>query len=204
MVSTEKTRITVFIGTELAKRFSEFTRQIGISGTALLSSTLPTELGYLAELPRNSESAAKFWTLMDKMDELDGIFAGPAPTTRFNISLDRQDAERLNQLCREKRVARDHVVNSYIRFLVDGEDGVCEAPLLKIAELLKSPRREFEEKRKNSPAQSKLLHDLDDDTFVRVEPVPQDNPYHHLHRSDEEVKRLERMIARESRRPETR
>jgi len=182
MASKEKTRITVFIGAELAKKFSEFTRQIGISGTALLSSTLPTELGYLADLPRNSESAAKFWTLMDKMDELDGVFAGPAPTTRFNISLDRQDAERLNQLCHEKRVTRDSVISSYVRFLVDGEDRVCEAPLLKIAELLKSPRREFEEKRRNSPAESKTLHDLDDDTFIRIEPVPQDNPYRHLHR----------------------
>lgn len=51
------TRITAVIGESLAKRFTELTRQIGVSGTALLSRTLPAEMDYLAALPSNDESA---------------------------------------------------------------------------------------------------------------------------------------------------
>lgn len=64
-MSTEKTRITVFVADELAKKFTELTSRIGVSGTALLNRALPAELDYLAELPENSERAAAVLRLID-------------------------------------------------------------------------------------------------------------------------------------------
>jgi len=48
------TRKTTFVAPAFAEKFTEMTRQIGISGTTLRSSTLPAELNYLADLPANS------------------------------------------------------------------------------------------------------------------------------------------------------
>jgi hypothetical protein len=195
-MSERKTRITASIGVELARKFTEITRRIGISGTALLSRTLPTELNYLAQLPGNSARAEMGWRLMEKLDET------PPKTRRFNVTLYRDDAERMDQLCRERRVRRDSFINGYIGFLVNGEDGVCEAPLKRIGEMLMNPRHEFEEMRRNSPAEDPTASNLKDKTFASQRGVSQANPYSYLHLDAEQLTLLER-IARD-RRPETR
>ena len=171
-MSTAKTRITAFIEDGLAKKFTDLTRRIGVSGTALLSRGLPDELKYLAELPGDSEGEEKTRRPIVKLGKM----------RRFNITLRRQDAERMDQLCREKQVPRDSFIGAYLLFLVGGEEGVCEAPLKRISEMLMNPRREYEEKRKSAPTADTTLYDLKDESFTFVEAVPRDNPYRFLHR----------------------
>jgi hypothetical protein len=155
-------RITAFIEEERARKFTALTSQIGVSGTALLNRALPAELNYLAEVPANSESGAALGRFIDEFDD--------DKYRRLNITLDRTHAERMDQLCREKRVSRDSFLGAFLAFLVYGEQGVCEAPLKKISEMLVNPRHEYEEKRRSGP-----------------EAVPQDNPYRFLHHDEEEV-----------------
>ena len=129
-MSTEKTRITVFVADELAKKFTELMRRMGISGTALLNRTLPAELDYLAKQPANSERAAAVWRSLGTLMHTAGA---SSEWRRFNITLDREDAERMDQICREKRLPRDVFIGAYLDFLVNGAEGVCGAPLEKIS-----------------------------------------------------------------------
>jgi hypothetical protein len=139
---------------------------------------------------------------MEKLDET------PPKTRRFNVTLNRDDAERMDQLCRERRVRRDSFINGYISFLVNGESGVCEAPLRKISEMLMNPRHEFEAMRamrpmrRNGPAEDETLDSLEGETFVSKRAVSPENPYGYLHLDAERLTLLER-IARTGR-PETR
>jgi len=199
-MSKNETRITAFIEEELAKKFTELTRRIGISGTALLSRTVPAELNYLAELPANSERAEKVVRFLAdlKVDEDD---TPPKKPRRFNVTLRREDAKRLDQLCREKGVRRDGFIYAYIDFLVNGADGVCEAPLKKISEILMNPRHEYEEKRRNGPTADRTLYDLEDESFTVIQGVPKENPYSLLHLGEEDLNRWERLI-RKNRTPE--
>jgi len=194
-MSTKSVRITAFIEETTAKRFAEATRRIGISGTALLNRALPAELNYFADLPENSErgaAALRFvqWVADDAGD-------APSKKRRFNITLDREKAERMDEICREKRVPRDLFLALFLNFLVYGADGICEAPLKKIGELLTNPRHEFEEKRKSGPAADETLYNLEDESFTIREAVSQENPYSALHIDDEAVKLWEKAMKRE-------
>jgi hypothetical protein len=193
-------RVTAFIGEGLAKKFVESTRQIGVSGAALLSRTLPGELNYLAEIPSNSERAETAWRLMETLAT--DTRTDSRNVRRLNITLDRQHAERMSQLCREKRIPRDTFIGSYIAFLVNGDSGICEAPLKKISEILANPRHEYEEKRRNSPNEAETLLNLKDDSFTFNTPVSQENPYGHLHIDDDQLDLLERLA--KNRTPENR
>ncbi|MGB7722196.1 MAG: hypothetical protein WBL65_20010 [Bryobacteraceae bacterium] len=173
-MSTEKTRITVFVADELAKKFTEHMRRMGISGTAYLNRGLPAELDYLAELPGNSERAAAVLTLIDTV-------SASSKRRQFNITLDREDAQRMDQLCREKRVPRDVFIGAYLDFLVNGAEGVCEAPLEKISAVLMNPRHEYEEKRKNGPTADETLYNHETEEWTVIKAVPQENPYSGLH-----------------------
>jgi hypothetical protein len=166
-MSKASTRITAFVPEGLAEMFTELTRGIGISGTALLSRTLPSELNHLAGLPTNSERAEMARQMMDRILEID---ATHLKTRRFNITLIREDAERMNTLCREKRVPRDSFIGAYIYFLVKGEEGVCRGPLERIGEMLMNPRREYDEFLLNAS----LLRDEDEEDSPT-------NPYIDLH-----------------------
>ena len=55
MKTETKTRVTTVVDVGHARKFAELTREIGISGTALLSRTVHAELDYLETLPPNSE-----------------------------------------------------------------------------------------------------------------------------------------------------
>jgi hypothetical protein len=173
-MSKKKTRITVFVADELAKEFTGIMRQMGISGTAFLNRGLPTELDYLSELPGNSERAAAVLTLIDTV-------GASSKRRRFNITLDREDAQRMDQLCREKRVPRDIFIGAYLDFLVNGAEGVCEAPLEKISAMLMNPRHEYEEKRKNGPTADETLYNHETEEWTVIKAVPQENPYSGLH-----------------------
>jgi hypothetical protein len=190
-------RITVFIGEELGKKFTGLTRQIGVSGTALLTRTLPVELNYLAEIPSNSEKDETAWRLIGRLIEK---LAATRPR-RLNVTLDRQDAERMDQLCREKRVSRDLFIHQYIYFLVNGDDG-CEAPLVKISKILANPRYEYEQ---NRPKEDET-HYARDGQVIELKAVCQDNPYSSLHIDGESLKLAKGLLEqlRKDRTPETR
>jgi hypothetical protein len=178
MSQTETTRITALIEAGLAKEFTELTRGIGVSGTALLANTLHTELDYLETLPANTEQQGrKLWRGWHA-----GTGAGSraAAKGRFNITLSREDAARLNRLCGAKRVPRHAVINCYVYFLVNGEEGVCEAPLAKIAKLLAEPRSEYEEARSKGSGVDQELYNPGDESWTLVEAVPREHPYHAL------------------------
>jgi len=179
-------RITAFIEEERAKKFAEIVSQIGVSGTALLNRALPSELNYLAKLPSNSERGEAFCRFAERV-------AG-GKYRRFNITLERAEAERMDQLCREKRVSRDSFLGAFVAFLVYGEKGVCEAPLKKISEMLMNPRHEYEEKRKSGPPADTALYDLEDESFTVVKAVPQDNPYSFLHHEEEDLNLFEQSF----------
>jgi hypothetical protein len=179
-----RARITAFVNEDLAKKFAELTHQIGVSGTALLSRTLPSELDYLAGVPSNSERAGTALRL---------LATDTGPKTRLNVTLDRQDAERMSQLCREKRVPRDSFIGGYIAFLVSGENGICEAPLKKISEILANPRHEYEEKRRNGPKEDEAFRDENGD-FLLIKAVSQENPYLYLHLGEEQLNLLEGFV----------
>jgi hypothetical protein len=193
-------RITVFIGEELGKKFTGLTRQIGVSGTALLTRTLPVELNYLAEIPSNSEKDETAWRLIGRLIEK---LAATRPR-RLNVTLDRHDAERMDQLCREKRVSRDLFIHQYIYFLVNGDDG-CEAPLVKISNILANPRYEYEQKRWLSPKEGETHH-ARDGQVIELKAVCQDNPYSSLHIDGESVELAKGLLEqlRKDKRPEIR
>jgi len=180
-----KTRITAFIEAERAKEFTAIMSRL--SGKALLNMALPAELNYLSKLPSNSERGEALNRFAERL-AYDGKYR------RLNITLERADAERMDQICREKRVSRDSFLGAFIKFLVDGEKGVCEAPLKKISEMLMNPRYEYEEKRKSGPAEDTLQYNLKDEVFTYLEAVPQDNPYSFLHHDEEELNLMEQSF----------
>ena len=194
---SDTTRITTAIFETVSKRFTELTRQIGVSGTALLSRTLPAELDYLAALPSNDESAEKRARVIEELGN--ALSDTPPKMVRFNVTLDRKEAERMNQICREKRIPRDMFIRSYIAFLINGVEG-CEAPLLKISKILANPRYEFEEKRWLSPDEDQTLY-APDGEFIERKAVCKENPYSHLHFDDDMLNALERFM--KNRTPET-
>jgi hypothetical protein len=179
------TRITVSIGESKAKKFAELTRQIGVSGTALLRRTLPAELDYLAALPPNSETAEKRARVITELGN--ALSDTPPKTVRFNITLDRKDAERMNQICQENRIPRDGFIRAYINFLVEGLDDVCEAPLMKISKILANPRLEYQKRL----SEREILYTEDGKGMIIDETVSQDNPYSHLHFDDDLLNALE-------------
>lgn len=163
-MKTNTKRITASIREDLARRFTELTRKIGVSGTALLTKTLPRELDYLAEISSNSETAQKIWPLA----KLTWATIKTRPM-RFNVTLDRQDADRMDQLCVSKGVPRDIFIETYVSFLVNGTSEVCEGPLAKISAILANPRHEYEQNQNKSRGESR------------------ENPYRFLHLSEEVI-----------------
>lgn len=116
----------------------------------------------------------------------------------------------MDQLCREKRVPRDIFIGSYLDFLVNGAEGICEAPLEEISAMLMNPRHEYEEKRRNAPAADEDFVNVNDTSeFMTIKAVPQENPYsrRHMYRRavsffDEEQEELWSRLGSENRTPE--
>src|ERR1017187_10165670 len=201
MKTETKTRITTTVDADLAREFAELTRDIGISGTALLSRTLHSELDYLEGLPPNSEEDERALRRNypaggggakgdAKAPLIQYLKSASATAERFlvrkgriNITLDRQDAERLDRLCQEKRILRDGFIHCYIDFLVHGEDGVCEAPLAKISKLLSNPRHDYEEARESGPTEDETFWNQEDGhlSCIVKRAVPRKHPYGILH-----------------------
>lgn len=163
-------RITAFVAAGMAERFSELTRRIGVSGTALLARTLSSELDYLAERP----------ALNERFASASRLFATELERRRVNITLDSALVDRMNRLCREKHIQRDWFIETYIRFLVEGVEGVCEAPLGRVAKILEEPRYEFEESRSRGSDKEQALYDFEEESYTIVPSVPKDNPYARL------------------------
>ena len=84
-------RVTASITDDLAKEFTDLTRQVGVSGTALISRTLPRNWITWLRIPRNSGRARKALEMVSD-----------AETGRINFTLCRQDAERMDAICKEK------------------------------------------------------------------------------------------------------
>jgi hypothetical protein len=158
-MDSDNIRITVSITPELVKKFHDLTRQIGVSGTALLARTLPAELDYLAEIPSNSKRARTAHRLVAEGDE-----CGPG---RLNFTINRQVAERMDSICLFKGVPRNTFIRSYIDFLVDGDTGVCEGPLSKVGAILANPRQEYQEKKPEHANPYSFLH-LSEETISEV------------------------------------
>ena len=89
-------------------------------------------------------------------------------------------AERLDQLCLEKRVPRNVFIGCYLDFLVSGAEGVCEAPLKKVSEILMNPRHEYEETRRSAPAIDEEFYNPASGESKTIKAVPQGNPYSSL------------------------
>ena len=69
-----------------------------------------------------------------------------AETGRINFTLCRQDAERMDAICKEKNVPRNSFLRAYIDFLCNGEPNVCSGPLTLVNEILADPRYDYEQK----------------------------------------------------------
>src|SRR6516162_2799934 len=132
-------RITAFIAEQYAEKFTALTRRIGVSGTALLSNTLSSELDYLAEIPPSTQRFEDLSNFLASLEFDSGgnlVEVNDKPKVRrLNITLDREVADRMNEICREKRIQRDQFINAYVGFLVDDK-----GPLQTVAEILVNPR----------------------------------------------------------------
>jgi hypothetical protein len=129
-------RVTASITDVLARQFTDLTRLIGVSGSALISRTLRKELDYLAMIPSNSRRARKALEMVADAD-----------TGRINFTLCRLDAERMDAICKEKNVPRNIFLHDYIDFLCNGYPNVCPGPLTLVNKILTNPRYEYEQKK---------------------------------------------------------
>ena len=135
MKDIDRTRITLSIDTDIFERFNKLTKEVGVSKDQLLSSTLKSELNYLSKLPANGPKASRWYAAIDKVK---------SNKKRMNLTLKKDTADYLNELCKEKGIHRDQFISEYIMFLIDGDpEENCPSPLEKAADLLADPRTEY-------------------------------------------------------------
>ncbi len=148
-----KSRITVFIDSDLLERLNDKTKRVGVSKEVLLSSSLPGELAYLSELSSNGPTATKWFR---------AVGSTKTGKRRINITLDKSVAEKMKRICEEKGLTRDQFITEYINFLLDGDpQGWGAGPLDKVAALLEDPRFEYVQEQGSNPYDD--LHMTEDD-----------------------------------------
>jgi len=99
-----KTQITVRIEKDIFDSFSRSIKDVRLRRDAYLNNQLDVEAQeYLAELPANSERAARF--LRFQRETL--------KTVKVTIALDREVADTVSTICREKKINRDAFVEQF-------------------------------------------------------------------------------------------
>lgn len=131
-----QTRITVRISASLLALLDVQLKDLHLRRDAYLNYTLGAEVDELEKLPANSAGAQRL------LRQLRGAIPDKA---RFAITLDTDLVERINAACKSKGIVRDAFIESYIRFLTQGdiEGDSCISPLVKAADFLRNPRREY-------------------------------------------------------------
>ena len=135
-MKNSQTRITVRISASLLATFDEQLKNLHLRRDAYLNHTLAAEVEELEKLPANSARAQRF------LRQLRGAIPDKA---RLAITLDTDLVERINAACQSKGIVRDAFIESYIWFLAHGdtEGDSCISPLVKAADFLRNPRREY-------------------------------------------------------------
>ncbi len=152
------TRVTVKVSAKNKGAFLDWAKKFGISKDRFLSAQLKEELDYLRQLPENSPKGKKLSrTLLSNMD-----------AQRLNITLPLALAEDISQVCGKIGVSRDAFVDTFIDFLVNGDQdfGSCVSPLVKIEAMLDNPRFEYCAVENANPYDSLIWTDESVDEFV--------------------------------------
>jgi len=140
MDNSETTRITVKIRKDLKDKFLAWTKKFKISKDHFLRCQLPRELAYLRELPANLPIGRDINQLLGGGSE------------RLNISLTKELAAEMDQLCSEKGIHREIFLTYYLEYLVNGDDEFdVESPLKRLEELLENPRLGYATKKYGNP-----------------------------------------------------
>lgn len=104
-----KTRITVRLNAVDWDFFNRIVKSIGLRRDAFLNRVLPEELNLFDKAPANDDAGEMF-----KRD-LDKLLA--KYTKQVSLNLDANLVERLEQVCKDKRVTRDAFLGVAIKFL---------------------------------------------------------------------------------------
>lgn len=138
MKTDTKMVMTVRINKQVADSFIQFMEEMGLRRDTYLNMLLPNEAELLSKVPANSERAAKFARLSTQWLE--------DQKTRLGIKLDTSLVDRINEVCRDKGIARDQFIETFLDFLVNGlkseSDNSHEEinpPLAKAYELITNP-----------------------------------------------------------------
>jgi hypothetical protein len=132
-----KRKLTFTIRTAVLKRFNEAIRAAGLRRDSYLNHVLPDEIDELLPLSPNSERGER--QLRDMRRFLYQDFS------KVNIALEQEVAEKLNEVCREKRIPRDIFIEEFMEFLSKTpENGSYAAPLAMIYELKNDPRYQYD------------------------------------------------------------
>jgi len=138
-----RVRTTINLAPQAAKEFVASMKELGISKDAFLERTLPHELNFLRALPKPTTEQRQ---ALDLVDQVAGLIDPMARTAKLSITLGAPLLQRINKMCKEKRVRRDDFFGAYIGFLVNGDDEIgCPSPLSQVKQLLTEPRTHYYE-----------------------------------------------------------
>jgi len=131
-----KRKLTFTIRTEVLETFNMAIKSAGLRRDSYLNHVLPSEIDELLPLEPNSEKGEK--QLRDMRRFLHKDFS------KMNVALDEDVAEKLDQVCREKKIPRDMFIEDFMEFLSKSPKHLeWVAPLIKISELMSNPRFEY-------------------------------------------------------------
>ena len=120
-----KTRITVRLNAVDWDFFNRIVKSIGLRRDAFLNRVLPDELDLFGKAPANADAGEKHAKELTK--------AVARYTKQVSLNLDTGLVERLEQVCKDKRVTRDAFLSVAIKFL--------SSRLAVPAMVIKSPRK---------------------------------------------------------------
>lgn len=130
--------MTVRIRKATAEKLVTLLKDIGIKRDIYLSQLLENEIEALRSHEPNSERAEQFVKFQESSSGADKI--------RLGIKLDKSLIEKMNDVCRMKRVSRDLFIETFFDYLANGyQDKTGDAfntypsPLDKVAAILNDP-----------------------------------------------------------------
>jgi hypothetical protein len=134
--TANKQRITVRISREVASQLDDVLGLLHLRRDAYLNEILPDQIDRLDELPANSERSERFLRL-DRQLSQDRV--------RIAVTLDSALVDRLNSVCKEKRLIRDQFFEHLFTFLAAGRADPDENPFMHVVSPLRKAHAYLED-----------------------------------------------------------
>lgn len=134
-------RVTIRISKQVLEKFDEILGLLHLRRDAYLNEILPNEIDELEQLPANSEAAEHLLRAHRTVTK---------ETARIAVTLQSSVVERLNAVCKEKRVIRDAFFETLFSFLASGIEDEADvfrcvaSPLWKAHAYLSEPGRDVD------------------------------------------------------------